>query len=142
MTRIEAECVLPAEPERIWQLISEPEEMNRWSEATISWLGSRTRRRVTLALLGLRMVLEEEIVEAEPPRRLVYRVVAGGGLRTHRGVQTLERVGHAATRLHWEVTFVPRLPGSGPLLRWLLLPKLERSLAALARISLLPAVDR
>jgi hypothetical protein len=50
-------------------------------------------------------------------------------------VQTFERLEGGATRLHWEVCFEPWIPGTGALLRALLRPKLERSLAALARLA-------
>ncbi len=134
MTRIEVQRVIPAGLERVWQLLTVPDEMNRWSEATILE-AEPGRRRVSVPFLGFRMRLEERILEVEPPRRFVYSVVSGGGLRAHRGVQTFERLGDGATRLHWVVRFEPWIPGTGRILRALLLPKLERSLAVLERIA-------
>lgn len=126
--------MIPADLERVWQLLTVPEEMNRWSEATVL-AAEAGRRRVSIPFLGLRMQVEERILETDPPHRLVYSVVSGGGLRAHRGVQTFERIGDGATRMHWVVCFEPWIPGTGPILRALLLPKLERSLATLIRIA-------
>lgn len=134
--------MIAADAETVWRLLTVPEEMNRWSEATVTAVVPGTTRRVSIPVFGLRFVLEEEILEAEPPRRLVYRVTSGGGVRAHRGVQTLEPLGEAQTRLHWAITFDAWIPGTGPILCALLRPKLARSLSALARVSLLPAVDR
>ena len=127
--------MIAAEAATVWRLLTVPEEMNRWSEATITAVIPGATRRVAIPLFGLHFVLDEEILEAEPPRRLVYRVTSGGGVRTHRGVQTLEPLDAAQTRIHWTIEFDPWIPGTGPLLRALLRPKLDRSLAGLARVA-------
>ena len=92
-------------------------------------------RRLSIPVFGLRFVLDEEILEAEAPRRLVYRVTSGGGLRAHRGVQTLETLADAQTQLHWAIEFDPWIPGTGRIRCALLRPRLERSLSALARVA-------
>ncbi len=127
--------MIAAEAATVWRLLTVPEEMNRWSEATITALVPGKTRRVAIPLFGLHLVLDEEILEADPPRRLVYRVTSGGGMRTHRGIQTLEPLDATQTRIHWQIEFDSWIPGTGPLLCALLRPKLERSLATLARVA-------
>jgi uncharacterized protein YndB with AHSA1/START domain len=141
--RLVVERLLPAAPETIWPLITIPDQMNRWSIARIEAVApgedgrhdaAGARRRVTVRVLGLSSRLEERIVAAEPPCRFVYRVVAGGGLRDHRGVQTLVAEGPSSARLTWEVTFRAAVPGLAAVLASVLRPRLEASVDALARV--------
>src|SRR5688572_21278566 len=108
-----------------------PDQMNRWSEATITAVspGEAGRhdakgaiRRATVPAFGLTTVRDEEIVEAEYPARFVYRVTRGGALRDHRGVQTLEVDGDR-TKLLWAVSFRGVVPGLAPILGAILRPK-------------------
>lgn len=128
----------PAPPARVWALLTLPEEMNRWSEARVTAVTSGPDgddspgavRRVTVPAFGLRATLDEVVLEAERPRRFVYRVTAGGGLRNHRGEITLEPDGDG-TRVLWVVTFGAALPGLAAVLGAILRPRLSRSLDAL-----------
>lgn len=60
--------------------------------------------------------LREEVTLFQPPNRMEYRIVRGGGpIADHHGVVTFEADG-AITRVHWEVTFRSRIPGTGRLI--------------------------
>ena len=87
------ERTLSASPAIVWPYLTMPDRMNMWSEGIVRSLSEGplghddeegARRSVTVPVLfGFHSVLAEEIVEAEPPTRFVYRVVSGGALRDH-----------------------------------------------------------
>jgi uncharacterized protein YndB with AHSA1/START domain len=129
-----------APPEIVWPHLTEPDRMSEWSEARITAVapGRSGRndevgalRRAAVSAFGLVSVLEEEIVESAPPHRYVYRVVKGGGLRDHRGTQTLDPTPEGGTALLWVVSFRALVPGLAPVLGAILRPRLERSLSVL-----------
>jgi len=122
---------LSAPPEVVWRWVTEPELMNRWSEARVESTSGDTREVVVRAF-GLRSRLREEILEREPPRRFVYRVVDHPTIRDHRGELTLRADG-GATALTWTVRFRGVVPGMSFVLGAILEPALTRSLDALAR---------
>jgi uncharacterized protein YndB with AHSA1/START domain len=143
MTRLELRRTFRADPYVLWRRLTVPEEMCRWSEASVvgvaTGAGGRfdvagASRRVSIPTFGLRTVLEEEIVESEIERRLVYRVTRGFGVRGHVGEQTLVPLRNGGTALCWTVSFRGALPGVGWLMAAVLRPKLERSLDALERL--------
>jgi len=75
----------------------------------------------------------EEVLEFEPPKRMLYRVVKGGPLlRDHLGEVTLEDDGDG-TLLVWRCRFRPGLPGLGVPLRALITRMFRRALEGLAR---------
>lgn len=135
MQELRFERSFAAPPPRVWPFLVEPALMNLWSEAQVEALGgdvtiAGARRAVTVRAFGLSSRLEEEIIESDPPRRLAYRVVAGGALRDHLGtIELTARDG--GTRLVWRVRFRGRLPGTSGLLAAVLRPRLGRSLDAL-----------
>jgi len=148
VTRLTVKRTLHAERAVLWRLLTVPEEMNRWSEASVtgvepgvngSYAEVGARRRVHVPLLAWRIRLEEEIVEVVPEERFVYRVRSGGAIRDHRGVQTLEALGAGLLELRWDVSFRAVLPGLGLGMRLLLRPRLERSLDALEGLARLSA---
>ena len=57
--------------------------------------------------------VREEVVEFEPPARLVYRILSGPPLRDHVGTVTLEPAeldGRQGTRLVWAIDTTPTVP--------------------------------
>jgi len=122
---------LEATPEVAWRWVTEPELMNRWSEARIEST-SGDRREVVVRAFGLTSRLREEILELDPPRRFVYRVVDHPTIRDHRGELRLEADGDG-TALTWTVRFRGVVPGLSAILGAILEPALTRSLDALAR---------
>ena len=59
--------------------------------------------------------VREEVIEFEPPERLVYRVVSGVPVRDYRSEMALEADGDV-TVLTWSSTFSERIPFTGKLL--------------------------
>jgi len=106
--------------------------MNQWSEAKITSTSGDTRT-VAVRSFGLTSRLAEEIVELDPPRRFVYRVVRHAAIRDHRGVLELTPT-EAGTRLVWTVRFRGVLPGLEHVLAAILEPSLSRSLDALVAL--------
>jgi uncharacterized protein YndB with AHSA1/START domain len=103
---------LPAPPDLAWPYLTEPDAMNQWSGARIVGVspgdgggfdGVGALRRVEVPAYGRTMVLDEVIADAEPPRRLEYRVYQGFGVSRHRGVMRLRPDGANGSRLRWEV---------------------------------------
>lgn len=101
---------LACSPGTAWRLLTDPDQMNRWSTALIALsdngIGDRpdgmgALRVVTLP--GGRSKLREVVELAEFPRRFVYRVHDGGPLLlSHRGEQLLEPTPAGCT-LTWTV---------------------------------------
>ncbi len=126
----------------VWPYITVPDRMNEWSEARVEALApgplgrhdeAGARRAVSVRAFGLRARLVELVVEAEHPRRFVYRVTSGGGLRDHRGEITLADA-DVGCALHWEVSFASVVPGTARVQGAILRPRLERSLTALEAV--------
>ena len=136
MPELRFERTLSTDARTAWRWLTDPEHMNRWSEARVRATSdgppdvAGATREVTVPAFGMRSRLQEVIVEADPPRRFVYRVVSGGALRDHRGTITLS--GDDPVELTWAVRF-DAPPGLGALLTWVLRPRLARSLDDLAR---------
>ena len=81
-------------------------------------------------LLGL--AIEEQITVFEPGRRLAYRVTKGAPFAEHHAAVELEPDGDA-TRVRWSVSLRPQIPGTGWILRRLVLRTLRAGLAGLDR---------
>lgn len=134
---------MPAPPDRVWPLLTDPPQMNRWSEARIEALEpgpqggfgevGATRRVHAPAPLGMTTVLDEVVVEAEAPHRLVYRVTKGGPIRNHRGEVIIEAT-DSGSRLTWTVDFMGKVPGTGPIIKLVLNPTLKRSIDKIADV--------
>ena len=137
------EKTIAAAPEAVWPYVCDPTLMNLWSTAKIrlvapgedlcAWsVGSA--RQVVIRAFGHTRVLDEVIEHAEPPHRLVYRVVGGMPVRDHRGEQVLEETG-GGTRLMWRVRVDFLMPWMAAPARKILTPQLRQSLDALALVA-------
>jgi uncharacterized protein YndB with AHSA1/START domain len=109
--------------ERVWACYTDHRGWSRWAR-----LG-----RVTLAREGsptpdgtgcIRVIgpgpfaVQEEVLEFEPPRRMVYSLVKGMvPIRDHRGEVTFTALAPARTRVTWRCQFESMLPLAGPLIR-------------------------
>lgn len=103
---------LSCTPQALWPLLTDPEQMNRWSTAPITVAdngigdrpdGTGALRTVTLPGRG-KARLHEVIEWSEFPGRLVYRVHDGGPLLLdHRGEQQLTALPEGRCRLTWTV---------------------------------------
>ena len=61
----------------------------------------------------------EEILEYEPPRRLVYTILSGQPVRDYRAEVELTPV-DGGTAISWRSRFEPVIPGTGAFMRWFL----------------------
>jgi hypothetical protein len=83
------------------------------------------------------MVSLERIVEHVPNRRLAYVVDSWAPYRGYLAEVDLIPTTDGGTRIVWRASFTPKVPGTGPALRWVL----HRIVAGFAR-NLAAAADR
>ena len=79
----------------------------------------------------------EEIVRYDPPRQLSYTILSGQPVRNYQADVELTPV-DSGTRIRWSSRFEPKVPGTGPFMRWYLgriVAGLTRRLAAHAEKS-------
>ena len=107
--------------ERVWAVLADARRWKEWTPLRTSELerqgspdpdGVGALRRFGAGPLATR----EEVVEFEPPRRLVYEMRSGLPIRGYRAEVTLTPWG-GGTEIAWRSRFEPRIPGTGPLLR-------------------------
>jgi uncharacterized protein YndB with AHSA1/START domain len=138
-----AEAVTQAPPARVFELLEAGDRWSEWAGPFVPrsrWLvpgepvgGVGAVRRLGLGLLGS----SERIVEHDPPRRLSYVVDSWQPYRDYRADVDLAPTPEGGTRILWQASFEPRLPGTGPMLRW----GLRRLVASFARNLAAAAVD-
>ncbi|HWH44723.1 MAG TPA: SRPBCC family protein [Thermoleophilaceae bacterium] len=117
----EARVSTAAPRELIWEvLIDVPRyaEWGEWSESVLEREGSpqpggagsiRRMRRTPVTV-------REEVLEAEPPSLLRYRLLSGIPVRDYEAVVRISEQGE----IHWRSEFAPRLPGTGRIMRALI----------------------
>jgi uncharacterized protein YndB with AHSA1/START domain len=137
MQHLELTREIPAEPERVFEILSDHEGMVQWSgarEVVLRHPGDPPPNGLGAArvIRALGVAFEEEIVAYDPPKRMEYRVVAGLPIREHHGEILVEPEGEAS-RVVWKVRFRPLIPGTGWLFRRLIHRNLDEALAGLAR---------
>jgi hypothetical protein len=127
-----------ASPERVWSAITDHEGMSKWAGADVRIVargdehGVGTVRRMKIGALRI----DEEVVYADAPRRLVYRIVRGLPVRFHRGEMLVEpragAHGEAWSELTWRILMSSSVPGVVSGSGLLLAPALRRGLRELA----------
>jgi uncharacterized protein YndB with AHSA1/START domain len=137
MQKIEVERLIPAEPAKVWALLSDHEGMAEWLPVR-----EVVRRRpgapdpnglgAVRTIRGMGLVIEERITGWKPPERMEYVLTEGAPIRDHHGEVVLTPEG-SGTRVHWKVRFRPLVPGTGWLVAALLRRGLAQGLAALER---------
>ncbi len=109
--RLHFERILPVPPSAAWPFLTDPELMNRWSDAAIRRIAVGdgdepwavgTLRSVTIRLPRGAARIEEVVETSRPPHHFVYRVVNGAPIRSHRGEMRLSPV-EGGTRFTWDV---------------------------------------
>ena len=128
---------IPADPERVFEALSDHEGMVRWSgarEVVLRHPGDPPPNGLGAArvIRALGIAFEEEIVVYDPPKRMAYRLVAGLPIREHYGEILVEPEG-AGSRVVWKVRFRPAIPATGWLFRRLIQRNLDQALAGLVR---------
>jgi hypothetical protein len=121
-------------PDVLWAAISDHEGMSDWSGARVTIVagpadgGVGTVRRVHARGLSF----DEEVVYADAPRRLVYRIVRGLPLLTfHRGEILIEPWGRTGSQLRWSILISHAVPGAARAIGAALKPALQTGLAKL-----------
>jgi uncharacterized protein YndB with AHSA1/START domain len=137
MLRIELTKEIAADPERVFEVLSDHEGMVRWSgarEVVLRHPGDPPPNGLGAArvIRGSGVAFEEEIVGYDPPRRMEYRVVAGLPIREHHGEILVEPEGEGSCVV-WKVRFRTLIPGTGWLFRRLIERTLDRALSGLDR---------
>lgn len=126
MRQIDLHISIAAPVQRVWDQLTDHVSWQDWAgvkEVVLRQEGDPAPN----GLGAIRVVrdrglaVEEEVIAFEPPKRMVYRMVAGAPVRDYVGEVTLDPVdggegGAASTRVHWKVTYRPLIPGTG----WLL----------------------
>ena len=123
----------------VWEKVSDHCGMRRW---LVPGMSVRLQREgepapngkgAVRVIEGAGVRAVEEIVEFEPPNRMVYVVLSGFPIKEHRGEIRLEPEG-STTRLVWTVGFDPRYPGTGGILRWIVRGVFSRGLRRLEEL--------
>jgi uncharacterized protein YndB with AHSA1/START domain len=134
--RLLVEKALPVCRHVAWRHLTEPELINRWSQARVEPRHveggpAAGERRVAIRLGPLAWHVDEVIEIAEAPSRLVYRVTPRFPVRRHRGEVTLA-AHDGTTQLRWKVDFDLFPPGVAVPVGRLIDAQLRASLDALA----------
>lgn len=126
-----------ASPQAVWDVYT---DHARWSE----WAGTPESRLVTPghpdangvgAVRGFAGGMREEVLSFEPPKRMTYAIVAGlFPVKDHEG-EVLFEAEHGGTVVTWCCRFRPKIPGTGALLRRIVIATFRRSLEGLERHS-------
>lgn len=132
--QLELDFAVP--PERLWAAITDHASMGKWTGANVRLIvrgdesGVGAVRRIRLGP----SIVDEEVVYADAPRRLVYRVVRGAGLSHHRGEVLIEpkRVKDVeGAHLTWNIRMVTPLPGMSRVMSRLIRAGIGRGLVEL-----------
>lgn len=135
-----AEIMLPASPEQVWAMVTEPTLIERWASLPVRALrtghdnhatGLGASRAVALPL-GL-AAIEQVVARCEPPRCFAYRTVSAlPAVRSYSGTISLTRT-DAGTQLTWalDLTLSHAVGRLEPILRALLTMGMRSDLTAL-----------
>ena len=136
---IRVEHSFAAPVELVWERVSDHRGMRRWLVPGMSVRLQREGEPAPNGKGAVRVIegkgvrAVEEIVEFEPPNRMVYQVLSGFPIKQHRGEITLEP-GEGTTLLVWTVRFKPQYPGTGWLLSWIVRRVFSRGLKRLENL--------
>lgn len=118
-------------PERLWAVLADHEGMSDWIGARVTVVagpgdgGVGTVRRVHARGLAI----DEEVTYADPPRRMVYRIVRGlPVIRFHRGEILISPWGKTGAELRWDIVLESPIPGIAAAIRAVLEPGLRAGL--------------
>ncbi|MBX6765566.1 MAG: SRPBCC family protein [Actinomadura rubrobrunea] len=130
---IEVTATCTASREAVFKHLSVAEAWNEWAR-----LPTRARREsegaeVPNGVGAVRRIppVREKVVVHDPPRHYAYVGVSGLPLRDYRSDVTLEPHG-VYTLVRWRAAFEPKIPGTGPIARFvvrLLITSFARRLA-------------
>ena len=127
---------IAAPPEVVWPIMSDHVRYAAWGSAkrvTMDRVGSPDPNGVgaVRCFHAGPAKVREEVLEFEPPRRMVYRVASGLPVVDYRSEMVLE-VDGAGSVLRWSSSFRPRVPRTGALLRTVMARAVARFAAGIA----------
>lgn len=99
-------------PARLWEAITDHEGMSKWTGSKVRVIargdstGVGVVRRVRIGALAI----DEEVIYADAPRRLVYRIVRGAPVSFHRGEMIVTPTDHGS-HLSWKILLASSVPG-------------------------------
>lgn len=138
MEQVEVEGVIPAPVQSVWDRYTDHARWSEWAGLGPSRLlraaeGDPNGVGAVRALGPGRFAAVEEVLEFEPPRRMVYALRRGPlPMKNHRGEVLFEDRG-GETHVVWRCGFESRIPGVGWLLRLAVTRVFRGALAGLAR---------
>lgn len=108
--RVEAEGTTSADPQTVWSLVADANTYPQWGPWNAGGYqppeaGPSREGSVQWFRYGRRTTSVEEILEAEPPRRLVYTVVRGLPVKNYRAEVTMTPAPSGATSIRWMATW-------------------------------------
>lgn len=130
-TLVESFAVSPA---RLWEALTDHEGMSDWLGLRVTVVnGPRDGGVGTVRRMHARgLAFDEEVTYADPPRRMVYRIVRGVPvLRFHRGEILIEPWGQTGARLTWDILVDSAIPGVATLIARGLEPAIRQGLTKL-----------
>lgn len=127
---------LQAPPGRVWEILGRPgvsigSDVHIQVEHPGAADGTGMIRLVKVG----RSTIREEIISVGPGQRLRYRMLGGAPVREYISGVTLAESPSGGTRVRWDVSFRPRLPGSGKLISLASKRTLNRVLDAVDEVS-------
>lgn len=119
---VDASARCDAAPEAVWRLAADSAtypDWGTWDERSLEREGEPPPEGVgAIRLLTTgRVVVREQIVVFDPPRRVAYRLLEGLPLRDYQAEITLEPAEDGGTTIRWRAEFAAKLPGTGGLFR-------------------------
>jgi hypothetical protein len=115
-----------AAPEEVFELVADARTWSTWAGPIImrSWFGSEGTPPPggvgAIRRLGSRWFsTKEEITEYDPPHYLAYTILGRSPIRDYRAIVSFDSH-DGGTRITWAGAFEPVVPGTGPLLAWIL----------------------
>lgn len=134
MIIVEASHRTTAPAQRMWDVLTTHEDMPAWFKVVRKVVLDPVGHDERNGLGAIRHIhapgptVVEEIVEWDPPRRYVYKLLRGAPIRNHRGQVTVEETPNGA-RATWRIEFEPVIPFSGLVMR----PMMQRLAQTLLR---------
>jgi hypothetical protein len=127
--RIDVDVRTPAPADAVYKLLADGASWPTWSPIGAYAEEPETGyRRFTTG----RITSRERVVTADPGRRFSYVLVSGLAIREYRADVDLEPV-DGGTRIHWQSSFRPKVPGTGWLYRRTLQHFIEQCARGLAK---------
>ena len=136
MQEIEVDRRYDASPQAVWDVYTDHTGWSDWAgfgRVSLEVPGNPHRNGVGAVRLFARGGLREQVLDFDPPKRMTYRIVGGGGpMLDHLGEVTFEPDA-GGTRVEWRCRFNSRIPGLGAPMRWFITRMFRNALESLAR---------